>query len=84
MRGDKALVTLAVATALGMNATSAAGKDNRRGRAWVVPCSLAGVNPAYHPDVFGNAATARSYGFVQSGDGTWQVERNCVRGPYRN
>jgi hypothetical protein len=28
-----------------------------------------GVNPAYHPGIFGNAATARSYGFVQSAHG---------------
>jgi hypothetical protein len=52
-------------------------------RGWVVPCSLDGVNPAYHPWIFGNPALARAeYGFVRSRDGTWHVERNCVRGPY--
>lgn len=85
MNGQKAFVALAVASALGLSATSAAGSDHRgRIRGWVVPCSLVGVNPTYHPDIFGDAAAARSYGFVRSQDGTWQVERNCVRGPYRN
>ncbi len=35
-------------------------------------CSLSGVNPIYHPDVFGDPAVAKSYGFVQSG-GKWHV-----------
>ena len=52
-------------------------------RGFVVPCSLDGVNPAYHPSIFGNPAVARAeYGFIRSRDGSWQVERGCVRGPY--
>jgi hypothetical protein len=52
---------------------------------FVKPCSLDGVNPAYHPGIFGNPAFARAvYGFVRGRDGTWQVEPNCVRGPHRN
>jgi len=47
----------------------------------VVPCSLAGVNPAYHPEIFGNAAAAQSFGFVQARDGTWHVQSNCFGGP---
>jgi hypothetical protein len=43
----------------------------------VVPCSLAGINPAYHPEVFGSAASARQLGFVQAKDGTWHVIPNC-------
>jgi hypothetical protein len=35
------------------------------------PCSMSGVNPGYHPEIFGNPATARAYGFVQSSDGSW-------------
>jgi hypothetical protein len=54
-----------------------------RCRGFVIPCSLDGVNPAYHPSIFGNPRVARDeYGFVRSRDGTWHVERNCVRGPY--
>ena len=45
----------------------------------VVPCSLAGVNPVYHPEIFGNAGTAYAYGFVRSRDGAWQVRPNCHR-----
>jgi hypothetical protein len=52
-------------------------------RGFVIPCSLDGVNPAYHPSIFGNPAIARrDYGFVRAPDGNWHVERNCVRGPY--
>jgi hypothetical protein len=38
-----------------------------------MPCSLAGVNPGYHPDIFGNPAVARAYGYVQAADGSWHV-----------
>jgi hypothetical protein len=53
-------------------------------RGFVIPCNLDGVNPVYHPSIFGNPAFAwRQYGFIQARDGSWHVERNCVRGPYR-
>jgi hypothetical protein len=42
-----------------------------------MPCSLDGVNPVYHPHIFGNPAVARSYGFVQGPDHTWHVISNC-------
>ncbi len=80
----KAFVALAVITALGISGTAAmAGRDDidtrgDRGGS-VQPCSLDGVNPAHHPEVFGDAATARSFGFVKSRDGTWHVEPNCRR-----
>jgi hypothetical protein len=81
MSGKMAFVALAVTTALGiLGAASAAASDcNDRGRerGSVVPCSLDGVNPAYHVDIFGNAATAYAYGFVRSRDGAWQVRPNC-------
>jgi hypothetical protein len=64
-----ALGTLGAASAL---ASDHGGGHGDRG-GYVVPGSLDGVNPAYHPDIFGNAATAYAYGFVQSKDGTWQV-----------
>jgi hypothetical protein len=34
---------------------------------------LDGVNPVQHLEIFGNAAVARSYGFVQSRDGGRRV-----------
>jgi hypothetical protein len=85
MRGKMALVALAVTPALGIlgTASAAAGTDRDRGRdryGSVVPCSLVGVNPAYHPEIFGNpAAAASAYGFVRSGNGGWQVVPNCRR-----
>jgi hypothetical protein len=83
MIGNKAFVALAITTALGiLGAASAVAKDvdtrGERGGS-VKPCSLDGVNPVHHPDIFGNAATAYAFGFVRSRDGTWQVGPNCRR-----
>jgi hypothetical protein len=68
---------LAAITALGIlgAASAVAGSDRDRGReSCVVPCSLDGVNPVYHPRIFGNPAFAKAhYGFVQGRDGTWHV-----------
>jgi hypothetical protein len=84
MSGNKAFVVVAITTAVGVLGTaSAAASDHDRGssreRGYVVPCSLAGVNPVYHPNIFGNAATAYAFGFVRSRDGAWQVRPNCYR-----
>jgi len=85
MSAKKAFVALAVTAGLGvLGAASAVAKDDdsdRRGERGgsVVPCSLDGVNPAFHPEIFGNAATAAAYGFVRSRDGGWQVRPNCRR-----
>jgi hypothetical protein len=48
---------------------------------YVKPCSLAGVNPIHHPEIFGDPALAREYGFVRSRDGTWQVGSKCFGQP---
>jgi hypothetical protein len=82
MSGNKHLGALALTTALSiLGAASAAAMSEHRDRGdergAVLPCSLDGVNPAYHPEIFGNPAVARSYGFVRSGDGTWHVAPNC-------
>jgi hypothetical protein len=81
--GRKVFIALAVTTAvsaLGV-VSAAAGKDDVGDRGEVggavVPCSLDGVNPAFHPHIFGNPAVAKSYGFEKSRDGTWHVQVNC-------
>jgi hypothetical protein len=82
MSGKRVFVVLSVAAGLGIlnAAPAAAGNETRwweRG-GFVKPCSLDGVNPAYHPYIFGNPAFARAvYGFVQSRDGAWHVINNC-------
>jgi hypothetical protein len=80
MSGRMAFVALAI-TAVGVLSTACAAlaKGGRHTSGNVRPCSLDGVNPVYHPQIFGNAATALSFGFVQSRDGTWQVVPNCRR-----
>jgi hypothetical protein len=83
MIGNKAFVVVAITTAVGvLGAAPAAASDNdNRGRehGYVVPCSLVGVNPVYHPDIFGNAASAYAFGFVRTRDGAWRVIPNCHR-----
>jgi hypothetical protein len=81
MSGKMAFVALASITALGiLGATPAAlAKGGRHSGGNVRPCSLDGVNPVYHPQIFGNAAVAREYGFIQSRDGAWHVQPNCHR-----
>jgi hypothetical protein len=84
MNGKRAFVAFVVVTALGMlGAASAVANDrpdNRGERGGSVQrCSLDGVNPAVHPEVFANAATAASYGFVQARDGSWHVRPDCRR-----
>jgi hypothetical protein len=79
MTGNKPFVVLAVITTLGVLATASAAlaKGGRHSSGNMIPCSLDGVNPVYHPAIFGNAAVARSYGFVKGQDGVWRVESNC-------
>jgi hypothetical protein len=84
MIGNKAFVALAVTTALsGLGISSAAGSSCREDPSqcggFVLPCSLDGVNPAYHRGIFGNPAAAAAYGFARSRDGTWYVRPNCHR-----
>jgi hypothetical protein len=81
MRGKMALVALAI-MALGAHSSAATAGgffgDRHEKGGFVKPCSLDGVNPVYHPDIFGNPAFARTYyGFVQGPDRTWRVMSNC-------
>jgi hypothetical protein len=83
MIGNKSFITLSLVAALGVLGTASAlasehGDRGTRG-GYVVPGSLDGVNPAYHPDIFGNAATAYAYGFVRSPNGTWHVRNDWRR-----
>jgi hypothetical protein len=90
MSETKAFVALTVIAAVGVLGTTSAawpsffGDRHHRG-GFVIPCSLDGVNPVYRPEIFGDPAAAyRDYGFVRSRDGTWHVEKSCVRGLYHN
>jgi hypothetical protein len=73
------VVALLISTASG--ALAADSGDYHGG--FVMPGSLDGVNPAYHPGIFGNPAVARSYGFAQSPDGSWHVRSDWHRGEGR-
>lgn len=83
MNGMRTFIRLAIATALGVvgpASVASAQQDPgfQGGTGDVLPCSLAGVNPADHPSIFGDPQVARSqYGFVQGPDGNWRVIPNC-------
>ena len=84
MSRNKGLFVTATTLALGILGTVPAAASDHNGsqerpRSYVVPCSLVGVNPAYHPDIFGTPAVAKAYGFVQGLDRVWRVESNCRR-----
>ena len=80
----RALAMSAAITALGIVGTASAlanqNSDRNRDRGgFVAPCTLDGVNPAYHPEVFANPAVAAQFGFVQGAGGVWHVRPGCRR-----
>jgi hypothetical protein len=79
---NKSKIALAAALILGTASAALAGQSDERG-GYVMPGSLDGVNPVYHPGIFGNPAVAKSYGFIQSRDGTWHVRSDWQWGPRR-
>lgn len=84
MRLKGTLVVSAAIAGFGvLGAASALASNVNRDRGYergaVQPCSLNGVNPAYHPEIFGNAAVAAQYGFVQGPGGAWFVRPGCRR-----
>jgi hypothetical protein len=77
---NRAFLIVAMTSVLSVCAASATASDHfPRERGFVTPCSLDGVNPVHHPEIFGNPAAAASYGFVRWSDGTWHVRPNCRR-----
>jgi hypothetical protein len=83
MTGTKAYVLLAAVAAGAVFCTASTtwaqhlGGTNSHGS--VRPCSLSGVNPAVHPEIFGNPTVAATYGFIQS-NGSWHVAPGCRSG----
>jgi hypothetical protein len=76
----RAVVIAACVVSVSGSAWASGGevKEPREG-GFVTPCSLDGVNPVFHPEIFGNPAVARHYGFIQARNGTWQVAPGCRR-----
>ena len=60
MIGNNALIVVALTAASGVLSAPAMGSDHHpRERGFVMPCSLDGVNPAYHRELAPNSANAR-------------------------
>ncbi len=69
---------IAFATALSLTGAPAGAQQGGYQGGDVVPCSLAGVNPADHPAIFNNPDVAKNqYGFVRGQDGNWTVMSDC-------
>jgi hypothetical protein len=83
MRGTNAFSVLAFSAAYFLGAASAVadmgGGHGDENGGTVVPCNLDGINPAHHPEIFGNPTVAASNGFVRAPDGTWHVRPGCRR-----
>ena len=62
----KTKIAFAAALILGSLGSAALADQSDISGGSVVPGSMDGVNPAYHPGIFGNAAAAKAYGFVVS------------------
>jgi hypothetical protein len=75
----KTKIAIAALLMLGTASAALAGDQTEERGGYVMPGSLDGVNPAYHPGIFGNPAVARSYGFEKSRDGTWHVRSDWHR-----
>jgi hypothetical protein len=76
----KTKIALAAALILGTASAALASDHENQSGGFVMPGSLDGVNPAYHPGIFGNPAVARSYGFEKSRGGTWHVRSDWHQG----
>jgi hypothetical protein len=78
MTGNDAFAVVAITAGLGvLGVDAAAARSHAHGTGYVVPCSLDGINPIYHRQIFGDPAVARSYGFVQGPDHVWRVASDC-------
>jgi hypothetical protein len=70
MIGKRTLIAISAAMALGvLGASAAQANDSGEDRGgFVVPGSMVGVNPVYHPDLFGRAgyasAARNAYGYA--------------------
>jgi hypothetical protein len=88
----KILIALSTATVLGLGAASAAlASDHEETGGFVMPGSMDGVNPAYHPGLFPNAANGRgayayangrkAYGYANGGQAYGLANGSRAYGP---
>jgi hypothetical protein len=64
MRRNQVLIALSTALAIGLLGSASAALANDSGEnnmgGYVVPGSMAGVNPVYHPELFGRTTSGRT------------------------
>jgi hypothetical protein len=68
----KTKIMLAAVLMLGTASAALAEPGQNDSGGYVVPGSLAGLNPAFHPAIFGIPAVAKSYSVVDTAHG-WLV-----------
>ena len=64
MRGNQILIAVSTALAIGLLGSASTALANDSGEndmsGFVIPGSMAGVNPAYHPELLGRTTSGRS------------------------
>jgi hypothetical protein len=82
----KTKITLVAAVIVSTTSAALAGGDRDSG-GYVVPGSMDGVNPAYHPDIFKNSDAAAAFGFIDTSRTTLakshQAARTLEKIPYK-
>jgi len=73
-------IALAAALILGSGVAALAGDQTEERGGYVLPGSMDGVNPAHHPDIFGNGGNA----FGSVAKPTIQQDRSLSRKPAYN
>jgi hypothetical protein len=82
MKSKKILIALSTASILGLGAVSAAiASDHEETGGYVLPGSMDGVNPVYHPGLFPNAANGRgAYAYANGGKAYGHAIRGKAHG----
>ncbi len=76
----KTKIALAAALILSTASVALAGTDQDEGSGgYVLPGNMDGVNPVYHPRIFGNPAAAQAYGFAPSANHTHRLSHERAR-----
>jgi hypothetical protein len=67
----KTKIALATALVLSSVATTLANEQTEERGGFVIPGSMDGVNPVYHPDIFGNANAQATKQLLQQDRSEW-------------
>jgi hypothetical protein len=75
----KTKIALSIAVVLGAVSTALANDQGEERGGYVIAGSTDGVNPVYHPDIFGNGASAYGYAVTTKRMHPTKQQRTGVR-----